>query len=493
MRLHSASLHLLLFSLMVVATFIDIDDRIIPDTITIPGTLAGWAAAIVIALGSPARREEVASTPPWYDSRLASPNPWPGPTSSTADTRLGLAVGVGVVAALVLCTVAATLVWGSRGVRALGIIWARIVRYPLLLVCARLGVDRGRGGDRRLVCRRPALGSHSLSALVGTAVGGGLVWAVRLIGAVTLGREAMGFGDVTLMGMIGAFLGWQACLMIFFLAPFFGLLVGVLQWVFHGESEIPYGPYLCLATLAVIVRWRGPLGLGRGHLRDQLAGTGRAGSRARADGPSCCWGCDCCVRRAFQLSQSPPSAELHFICAALYPRWRARQHPTSWIETIAMFWKYDITDFWAETERIRDGRYGMIDVSATASSSDCVSARCLRSCRWPRCCSPVVSYHSRVGGDRCLLFYNQPRRFLEFRGAQVCRYRRATRRWRRSTARWLCSMRSPALRGPTPCCVTYRTFAYFRPPIAQALGVGAASPLALATPPHQTLLRHVPR
>jgi leader peptidase (prepilin peptidase)/N-methyltransferase len=44
--------------------------------------------------------------------------------------------------------------------------------------------------------------------------------------------------------------------MIFFLAPFFGLLVGLLQWIGHGESEIPYGPYLCLATLAVIVRWR---------------------------------------------------------------------------------------------------------------------------------------------------------------------------------------------------------------------------------------------
>ena len=51
-----------------------------------------------------------------------------------------------------------------------------------------------------------------LTALVGMAAGGGLVWLVRLIGGAALGREAMGFGDVTLMAMIGAFLGWQTCL-----------------------------------------------------------------------------------------------------------------------------------------------------------------------------------------------------------------------------------------------------------------------------------------
>ena len=61
-----------------------------------------------------------------------------------------------------------------------------------------------------------------LTALVGLVGSGGIVWAVRLIGTAALRREAMGFGDVTLMMMIGTFLGWQACLIAFFLAPFAG-------------------------------------------------------------------------------------------------------------------------------------------------------------------------------------------------------------------------------------------------------------------------------
>jgi hypothetical protein len=84
---------------------------------------------------------------------------------------------------------------------------------------------------------------------------GGIIWAVRLVGTAALRREAMGFGDVTLMMMVGTFLGWQACLIAFFLSPFAAIVVGVAQLVFRHDDVIPFGPFLCLASAGVVVGW----------------------------------------------------------------------------------------------------------------------------------------------------------------------------------------------------------------------------------------------
>lgn len=106
-----------------------------------------------------------------------------------------------------------------------------------------------------------------VSGVVGWLVGGGLTWAVRVIGSLVARREAMGFGDVTLMAMIGGFLGWEAAVLTFFLAPFFGLahaLGKFLIWltkVLTGKSsstadrEMPFGPYLSMAALALLLSW----------------------------------------------------------------------------------------------------------------------------------------------------------------------------------------------------------------------------------------------
>ena len=99
---------------------------------------------------------------------------------------------------------------------------------------------------------------HGLAhSLAGFLVGGGIVWVVRIIGAWILKREAMGFGDVILMAMIGSFLGWQATTMVFFIAPICALAVVIVMFVLRRSSqEIPYGPYLSLAALLLIVFWK---------------------------------------------------------------------------------------------------------------------------------------------------------------------------------------------------------------------------------------------
>jgi leader peptidase (prepilin peptidase)/N-methyltransferase len=98
---------------------------------------------------------------------------------------------------------------------------------------------------------------HGLAcSLAGLAVGWSMVWVVRFLGQWALKREAMGFGDVILMGMIGSFIGWQPTVIVFFAAPPIALCVYVLMLFVKREQVIPYGPYLSLGTLATFLFWQ---------------------------------------------------------------------------------------------------------------------------------------------------------------------------------------------------------------------------------------------
>lgn len=93
-------------------------------------------------------------------------------------------------------------------------------------------------------------------SLAGAAVGAGVTWFARLISSVVIGQEAMGLGDVTLMAMIGSFLGWQPVLFVFFLAPFCGIAVGLVVKSMLNRPYVPYGPYLSVAALLVMFFWK---------------------------------------------------------------------------------------------------------------------------------------------------------------------------------------------------------------------------------------------
>lgn len=91
-----------------------------------------------------------------------------------------------------------------------------------------------------------------LYSLWGAAVGGSVIYATGFIGELIFKKEAMGGGDVKLMAMIGSIVGWKLVLLVFFLAPFFGVFVGLYLKFVKKIDIIPYGPYLSLATLAAV-------------------------------------------------------------------------------------------------------------------------------------------------------------------------------------------------------------------------------------------------
>jgi len=92
-----------------------------------------------------------------------------------------------------------------------------------------------------------------LGSLFGYFVGCAVIWATRIFGTLGFGKEAMGLGDVHLMGAAGAVIGPVTVVVAFFVAPFFGLGWALFQMFFKKIRQIPYGPFLSLAVLTVMI------------------------------------------------------------------------------------------------------------------------------------------------------------------------------------------------------------------------------------------------
>ncbi|MFA6130235.1 MAG: prepilin peptidase [Candidatus Omnitrophota bacterium] len=100
-----------------------------------------------------------------------------------------------------------------------------------------------------------------LRSILGIIVGGGFIYLTGVIfdlvyfkwlkkPAISGETESMGGGDIKLLAMIGAFVGWQKALLTFFLAPFLGIFVSIIILIRKKDHTIPYGPFLSCAALA---------------------------------------------------------------------------------------------------------------------------------------------------------------------------------------------------------------------------------------------------
>ncbi len=92
----------------------------------------------------------------------------------------------------------------------------------------------------------------ALASAIGILAGGGIIYATGVFGEFVFKKESMGGGDVKLMGMIGAFLGWQYVLIVFFLAPVLALPIGLYMKIKYKADYIPYGPFISLAAVVVL-------------------------------------------------------------------------------------------------------------------------------------------------------------------------------------------------------------------------------------------------
>jgi leader peptidase (prepilin peptidase)/N-methyltransferase len=110
----------------------------------------------------------------------------------------------------------------------------------------------------------PSPGVSPLEALIGVVGGGGFLFLVGTAFEKVTGREGMGGGDVKLLAMIGAWMGWKALPFIILISALSGAVIGGVSLAVSGQgvrSRIPFGPFLALGALVFlffgddIVRW----------------------------------------------------------------------------------------------------------------------------------------------------------------------------------------------------------------------------------------------
>lgn len=103
-----------------------------------------------------------------------------------------------------------------------------------------------------------------VASVLGAALGAGILMAIRWSWKRLKGVDGMGLGDVKMMAMIGAFLGWRQILIVLFLASFAGAVIGVSLAVARRSSlqtRLPFGTFLAVAAYAAslvgdpLLRW----------------------------------------------------------------------------------------------------------------------------------------------------------------------------------------------------------------------------------------------
>lgn len=261
---------------LVVAAFIDLELRIIPDEVTLGGMLLVPLVAVLVPDLQGSKRDRIVAAglerigawmsplspggPLSPDGPVSPSGPLSPPGARTLTGGLGpvpIAITIAIVAA---AGVGAFLLgaWGHASY------WRRFqkgeARRPLgTVLCGALaGTTLGLAA---LIALRPDLTAYPrvyslAAALWGMLVGAGLVYAVGFVGTKVFRKPAMGLGDVKLMGLLGAFTGWIGAVQGFFLACFLGSAVGIVILVRRRSRYIPFGPFLALGCLLVLL-WPG--------------------------------------------------------------------------------------------------------------------------------------------------------------------------------------------------------------------------------------------
>lgn len=260
------TLHTALLWLMLIAALIDWDERTIPDQVTVSGLIAG---ILVLTIWPDARLPELQYSGLSLESvtplHLMSPD-------RPADWYFAgwtLAVPLACWLFWALLVVPKTIDWRygpRRGLRILcASIWRPGRKHPAAETRRRpvptttwitfLVAVAGTILSIWAWSQGGTIWESHLTMVWSMALAGLGTWLVRVLASMTVGDEALGFGDVTLMFMMGAAFGWQFALLTFVMGPLLSLGYAVGNLLITGEQKLAFGPWLCAGATLCLIFW----------------------------------------------------------------------------------------------------------------------------------------------------------------------------------------------------------------------------------------------
>ena len=96
----------------------------------------------------------------------------------------------------------------------------------------------------------------AFNMLLGSVVGAGIFLVITLLGGLIAGKEAMGFGDVKLMGAIGLFFGWINIIIVALMSFLLGAIISIILLATKKKKTdeyIPFGPFIVIAAFITMI------------------------------------------------------------------------------------------------------------------------------------------------------------------------------------------------------------------------------------------------
>jgi leader peptidase (prepilin peptidase)/N-methyltransferase len=138
-----------------------------------------------------------------------------------------------------------------------GIVFSLLARLALPYLMGRPHFDDLEMLMNGLLAGMPVWAASLGGAFIGALVGGGSLWLMGWVWEKLRGVEAMGLGDVKMMFMVGAYLGWRLTILNIFLGVFSGSLIGIVLMMRQGKRNmqmlLPFGVFLGIGAIAALL------------------------------------------------------------------------------------------------------------------------------------------------------------------------------------------------------------------------------------------------